>query len=462
MNMKKIMIKDSITILFYLLLTVAGFTSCKDDDNSSSSEMKVESVYLEDASSSVQDREVTFCRLGQVIRIQGSGFAGLKKLYINGYNTYFNPVFVTDNNIILTVSGDTPIMNAADSVRNKIRLVKDGAEYTYAFDVRSAAPSITSISHTLPSAGDTITIYGSGLTEIDTITFPGNVKVTDGIVSDRKGAYCKVAVPSGLTKGGSVLVHGSNGGAYSPAYFNRHDCVILDFDGTGTQGYWSWNETGSMMNASDLESGVVTGYPVASQGKYCAHRPSRLSSFPASKNRCTEVWTSGNGTTDDWRTYLTSIIPATTSVDKVAFQFDMYVPGEWNNTGFLKICLYNSFNGGEWTGRCYNYVPWVVNSLTKAFHTNGWVTVTIPFSYFYAFSTTSSTSTYTFADVLAARESANYKNFGIFFENSDITLSNITGKTTDTSVLSSSPTSVSVYTDNWRIVPLTQPAYSDF
>lgn len=452
---------NSITILFNLLLIAIGFTSCLDDKSSSSSSaISVESVYLEDASSSVPDREVTFCRLGQVIRIQGSGFSGLKKLYVNGYSTYFNPVFVTDNNIIFTVSGDTPIMDAADSVRNTIQLVKDGKEYTYTFDIRSAAPSITSISHTLPAAGDTITIYGSGLTEIDTITFPGDVKVTAGIVSDEDGTYCKVAVPDGLTEGGSILVHGSNGGAYSPAYFNRHDCVILNFDGTGSQGYWGWTSTGSMINTSDLETGAVTGYPVASQGYYCAHRPSRITSFSASKNHCSEVWTSGSGTTDDWRTYLSGIIPTTTSVDEVAFQFDIYVPDEWNNSGFLKICLYNSFNGGEWSGNCYNYVPWVVNSIATAFQTKGWTTVTIPFSDFYGFSSTS--TSYTFEDVIAARESATYKNFGIYFENSDITLSNITGKETDTSVLSSSATSVSVYTDNWRIVPLEQPSYSDF
>ena len=457
--MKKTVYKNHMVILAYLLLAVAGFTSCKDDD-SSSSNISVESVYLEDASSSVPDREVTFCRLGQVIRIQGSGFSGLRKLYVNGYDTYFNPVFVTENNLIFTVSGDTPTKDADEGERNTIRFVTDGTEFTYTFDIRSAAPSITSISHTLPAAGDSITIYGSGLTEIDTITFPGSVKVTEGIVSDEDGGYCKVAVPSGLTEGGAILVHGSNGGAYSPEYFNRHDCVILDFDGTGSQGYWGWSATGSMINASDLESGVVTGYPVASQGNYCAHRPSRITSFAASKNRCSEVWTSAGGTTDAWRTHLTGIIPTTTPVDEFAFQFDIYVPEAWNNSGFLKICLYNSFNGGEWSGNCYNYVPWVVNSIATSFKTEGWVTVTIPFSKFYGFSST--TTSYTFEDVIAAREAANYKNFGIFFENSDITLSNITGKTTDTSILTSSATSVSVYTDNWRIVPLAQASYSDF
>jgi hypothetical protein len=461
--MKKIFSNNKfwlISLLIGLFAASITFIGCKSNDYSATAPISVNAVYLENAKSDVPDRLVTFVRLGSAIRIEGTGFSGLKKVYINGYDTYFNPSFVTDNSMLISVSGYTPTIDAASGTRNTIRFVKDGTEFTYSFEIRSAAPSITSISNTLPAAGDTITIYGTGLTEISKITFPGSVVVSQGIISDKLGTYCKVVIPAGLTKSGSILVQGSNGGAYSPAYFYCKSGVILNFDDIGSQGYWSWTSTGSMINNTDLESAAVVGAPVASQGKYCAHRPSRIAQFPAAKNRISEVWTSGSGTTDDWRTYLTSLVPTTTAVSNFAFQFDIYVPNEWNNTGFLKICLMNNFNGGEWSGTCYNYVPWIVNGVTTPFKTKGWVTVTIPFSNFYAFSSTS--TTYTFEDVITAREKATYKNFGIYFENSDIKLSTITGKTTDTTVFTSSATSVSVYTDNWRIVPLTQPTYSDY
>lgn len=449
----------TIGLVFSLISTVA-LSSCKKEvEDFSSTPITVSSIYLQDATSVVPDRQVVFARLGSMIRIEGSGFLGMKRVYINGFNTYFNPVMITDNSMLIQIGAKTPIIDADTTVRNTIRFVKDGASFTYKFQIRDAAPKISNISNTMPAAGDTITIYGSGLTEISKITFPDSVAVTTGIISDAKGSYCKVVVPTGLTKGGSLLVEGSNGGAYSPAYFNQKSGVILDFDGAGSQGFWSWSATGSMINATDLESAVV-GSGVKSQGKYCAHRPSRLTSFPAAKNRNSEVWTAGNGV-DDWRGRFTSLIAATTSVNDFAFQFDIYVPTAWTNTGFLKICLYNSFNGGEWTGNCYNYIPWLVNKAVTPFTTTGWVTVTIPFNKFYAYSATD--VAYTFENILAAREKSSYQNFGIFFENSDIKLSNVTGVTADeNTVFASSATTVSVYTDNWRIVPLTTPVYTDF
>lgn len=462
--MKRLFYNNSfatIGLLLSLLVAALSVTSCKDDVDNSSTPINVNSVYLENASSAVTDRLVTFARLGTLIRIEGSGFSGLKKVYINGYNTYFSPTMVTDNNVILNVSGKTPVMDADSTVRNTIRFVKDGTSFTYNFQIRSSAPTISSISNTLPSVGDTITINGTGLVEISKITFPDSVVVTQGIVSSKDGSYCKVVMPAGVSeKGGSLLIEGSNGGVYSPAYFNCKTGLVLNFDGTGSQGYWGWTETGSMLNGSDLESGVVVAAGVKSQGKYCAHRPSRIPQFAASKNRCTEVWTAGNGV-DKWREKYTSLIPATTAVSGFAFQFDMYVPQAWSNSGFLKICLINSFNGGEWTGKCYNYVPWLVNGVVTPFKTSGWVTVTVPFNYFYAYS--DANSTFTFENILAAREASSYQNFGIYFENSDIKLSNVTGNAKDANTtLSSAATSVSVYTDNWRLVPLATPTYNDY
>ncbi len=449
----------TLTLFMGWLMILPLFTSCDETDESASTPIKVTAVYLEDAESDVPDRLVTFARLGQLLRIEGSGFTGLKKIYVNGYSTYFNPVMVTENNVFVKLSLETPTIDAEPDFRNKIKLVKDATDYSFELEIRSSAPVITAISHTMPMPGEPIMISGTGLVEIKKITFPGNVVVTEGIVSDEEGEFCIVTMPEGVSEeGGSILLEGTNGGAYSPSYFNVKRGVLLDFDSRGTQGYWGWSETGSMLNASDLESAII-GDGVKSQGNYCAHRPARLASFPAAKNRNTEVWTAGNDV-DNWRGQLASFIPPTTPVDQVAFQFDIYVPEQWTNTGFLKICLANQFNGGEWSGYATNYVPWIVNKAVVPFSTTGWVTVTIPFNKFYAFSAT--TTAFTFENVLAFREGASWQNFGMFFENSDFKLSNITGVTTDETEFVSSATSVKVYTDNWRVVPLEQPTYSDF
>ena len=427
-------------------------TSC-DNSDSAGGTITVSKVFLEDVNSSVPDREVTFARLGQALRIEGSGFTGLRKVYINGYSTYFNVVFVSDNSMLINVSADTPVLDADPTERNTIRFVNDNSETIFKFDIRASKPAITSISNTMPKAGEIITVYGTGLTEVSKVTFPGNIDVTTGITSDEEGESFTVVVPNGVSdNGGSIFAQSSNGGVYSPAYFNFKKGILLNFDGQGTQGSWS---TTSMILPTDLESAAL-GTGNVSQGKYVPHRPSRIASYDAGKNRLSEVWTAGNGV-DNWRSQLTPYIPASTPLDKVALQFEVYVPDAWKDSGFLKICMVNNFNGGEWTGAVYNYVPWIVDGKSVAFQTTGWTTVTIPLNKFYAWSK----EAFTFETVLAYREAATYQNFGFYFENSDIKLSNVTGSASEVE-FPSKATSVKVYTDNWRIVSLDTPVYNDF
>lgn len=446
------------TLTFLGLIVFAiQFTSCNDDDSSGGGgPIAVSKVFLEDVNSTVQDREVKFARLGQTIRIEGSGFEGLKKVYINGYETYFNVVFISKNSFLINVNADTPLIEAEADVRNTIRLVNDNNETTFSFEIRAAAPTITDISNTLPKAGETITVYGTGLTEVNKVTFPGNVVVTTGIVSDKTGKSFTVRVPSGISEnGGSLLVIGSNGGAYSPAYFNFKKGVLLDFDGKGTHG--SWGTDASMIMPADLVA-TATGIGSTSQGTYVAHRPSRITSFEAGKSRRSEVWTAGNGV-DNWRGQLTPYIPAKTPLSKVALQFDIYVPNPWKDSGYLQICLFNGFNGGEWTGNTYNYVPWLVDGKVKEFQTTGWTTVTIPLNKIYAYS--DAAKNFTFEDILAAREKADWQNFGFFFNNSNIKLKDVTGVDSDIEFVATA-TSIDVATDNWRIVSLDTPVYDDF
>ncbi|KAA6345489.1 hypothetical protein EZS27_006939 [termite gut metagenome] len=444
-----------LNVLLGLFICTMSFTSCDDNDSNETSPITIKKVYLEDASSSVPDREVTFARLGQLLRIEGSGFTGLKRVYINGYSTYFNPVFLSDNSMLISVSKETPIKDIGLLNRNRIRFVKDGAQVSYRFEIRSSAPTVTDISHTMPLAGETITIYGEGLTEVSKVVFPGNIEVTGSITSDADGEFCTVVVPAGITESGAVFIECANGGAYSPAYFNFKKGLILDFDGKGSHG--SWGSSESMIFPEDLKSASI-GTGNVSQGTYCAHRPERITEFAPAKNRCSEVWTAGTGV-DDWRGQLTPYIPATTPLDQVALQFDIYVPAVWQGSGYLKICLINNFNGGEWSKESYNYVPWIVGKEIVPFQTEGWKTVTIPLNKLYSFSD----DDYTFEDVLARREAATYSNFGFYFENSDFTLKNITGNDSDDTVeFPSAPTSVQVYTDNWRVVPLDTPTYTDF
>ena len=112
--------------------------------------------------------------------------------------------------------------------------------------------SITGISNTLPKDKEKVTVYGTGLQETTKVTLPGGIEITADIESDEDGEWYSFIMPENYSGSGSIYSEGANGQAATPAYFNFADCMILDFDGNGSQGFWSWSETGSMINADDL------------------------------------------------------------------------------------------------------------------------------------------------------------------------------------------------------------------
>ena len=456
--MKNIAYKNmgSLFVLITLFLAAWGLTSCEESDDGSNSPMTITKVYLENARSSVTDREVTFARIGQLLRLEGSGFTGVQKVYFNGKSTTYNSALATDNNLFVQIPNGTPIIDVDPDLHNTIILEKGSIQYKHSFEIRDAAPAITNVSHTMPLLGEWITIEGSGLINVTKVVFPGNIEVTTDIVSDEEGKFFKVKMPEGVpSTGGSIFIECANGGAYSPAFFNCKAGLILDFDGHGIPASWSDN----MVKSDDFLNAVI-GEGNVSQGYYCPMIPDRLAPVKAGQVRAIELWTSGD---DDWdwrAKFVPSLFDASTPLDKIALQFDIYVPEEWNNTGFLGINLANNFDAGnQWKGEFYNYIPWLSGSTTVPFKTLGWTTVTIPFNNFYKFSADQKT----FEDILVLRETASYKNFGMFFNNNDFNLKNITGRDADESTeFLSSATSVKVYVDSFRLVSIETPAYSDF
>jgi hypothetical protein len=448
-------------MLSVAMVAMAGLTSCNDDDDkgSQSAPISVNKVYLEDYKSTVPDREVDFARLGQLIRIEGQGFLGLKKLYVNGYDTYFNVAYVTDKSMLVTLDSKTPVTDAEDDVRNTLRFVKDGTQTTYTFDIRMAAPAVTSVSSTLPQPGEKVVVYGSNLHETEQLTLPGGVIVTD-VQNDVDGEWYSFTMPSGVTEGGSIYSVGANGTAATPAYFNNSSCTIINFDGVGTQGYWSWKETGSMINDEDLADDPLN----SGRGKCHQAIPERLyaDGIISGKSRASECWTAGNDNdADDW-TWMYDYIPASTPLTDVAFQFDIYVPDPWTATGQLEVALINNFNFAGYTSddnneKCQTafFIPWIQDGEIVPFTTEGWQTVTIPFSEFGKYAAeVADDANPTFQEVVEDRNAASYRNFGIGFVNTDFTY--------DGQEYKSSLAKVRIYTDNWRVVPCASISISDF
>lgn len=449
--------------LWMVCLAVAGltFTSCSDDDEvgSQSTKMVIDKVFLQDVKSSVPNREVTFARLGQLIRIQGSGFLGLKHIYINGYDTYFNNAIMTDNNVWVTLNANTPVDKADPSERNTIRFVKDQTETVYEFVIRAAMPSISSVDNTLPKAGETVKVNGTNLQEIVSVTLPGGVVVTDGITSDEDGKWFSFTMPAGVTEGGAITCEGANGTAKSPAYFNNFDCFITDFDGNGELGSWS-----ATYSSDDLvDDPLGTG-----RGKVAMLIPqSVLDAGGVKAGARTDYWaTAGNdNANDDWNR-MTKFIDGSTPVSEVGIQFDIYVDGTWDKTGQLEISLQNNLStygygsgdtkpSTDYLHQAGVWVPWFDGTKdTTPFVTgNRWVTVTLPMTTFGNYSDEETTAT--FQNVIDDRNAGSYKNLLLFFANYDIEVDEDT-------VLPASLCDLKIYVDNLRVVSLAAESVSDF
>lgn len=448
-----------------LLVMTPSLASCGDDnDDSGSAQMVINKVYLENASAedSVYDREVSFARLGQLIRLEGSGFTGLKHVYVNGYDTYFNNALMTDNNVWITLNANTPVAKAEASVRNTIQLVKDNATYTYQFTIRASSPSVTSVDNTLPRPGEKVTVYGNNLQETTHLTLPGGVEITEGITSDEDGKWYSFTMPSGVTESGSITSEGANGTAVTPAYFNNDKCYVINFDGKGALG--SWSATYQSENLVDDPLGTGRGKVVQLVPQSVLDGDN--GGIKAGANSL--LWaTAGNDSPDDDWSRMFSYIPATTPVDSVALQFDVYVPGSWTGSGQLEFSLQNNLSnygfgsGGtkyskDYMTQAYVWVPWMDSETgaVSAFTTgNRWQTITIPLSKFGRY--TNKDGSYTFQNVVDDRNSGSYRNFVFLLVNSDLEF--------DTDIThAASLFNEKVYIDNLRIVPISSITVSDF
>ena len=456
---------------YFMMLCLAvvafGFTGCKDDDDSSSAQMQIDKIFLENINDNVnKDREVDFARLGQLLRIQGSGFTGLKKIYINGFETYFNNALMTDNNVWVTLNSKTPVEKADESVRNTIVLYKsDGNQLVYPFTIRAAAPSVSSVDNTLPKAGETVTVYGSNLQETTQVTLPDGTVITSGIASDEDGKWYSFTMPASadFSVAGSITSQGANGTAVTPTYFNDFRNFITDFDALGELGSWS-----ATYSTDDLvDDPIGTG-----RGKVAMLVPNvKLDAGGLDAGSNALLWaTAGNdNANDDWTSRMYAAIPKETNASNVAIQFDIYCPEPWDLSGQLEISLQNNLSNYGYGSGCTKFSSQYMNTATvwvpwfntadgsHAAWTTGerWQTITIPMTAFGNYDPSEAPDV-TFQQICEDRNSGSYRNFEFLFVNSDLE---------DEALGVKYPASLftqKIYIDNLRVVNTTAITVSDF
>jgi len=172
-NMKKKNIKMMMWAFAFLLLAGCGLASCSDSDSSGSGTPVITGVRSCDPD--LADSLFTKASPGQIIAIIGENLSGVLEVYINDQLVSFNSTMNTDHSVIVTIpsTDDGFLLSAYNSdLSDEIRVVTSHGTATYSFKVITGAPTIIRTQAAYPrETGDTMTVYGFNLVDIERVYF---------------------------------------------------------------------------------------------------------------------------------------------------------------------------------------------------------------------------------------------------------------------------------------------------
>lgn len=189
---------------------------------------------------------------GNLYRIVGTALGSTVSITINGVNAYFNPAFVTDNSLIVSVPSTAPF---GTSQAGTLVVTTLYGSVTYKFTILQPPPIITSFSPVAGSTNDTVTITGAVLDNATAVKFG---TITAKIVANTTNQI-KVLLPAGVvqafisvtTAGGTSVSTSSFG--YKYIIFD--DALALGWGGNGG-GYSGYNSTIDFANTAQAERGT--------------------------------------------------------------------------------------------------------------------------------------------------------------------------------------------------------------
>lgn len=321
------------------------------------------------------ETELTRIRLGETIRIEGSGFSTTKVIYCNGKEVSgVNRNYITDTQIILTIPESIPLGSEVEDPNdlNTLRIVTEHSEFVYSVVVSAGTPTITGISHTLPEAGDVIEIYGTNLRGIDKIIFPGGVVVEPGgFIESTDYKTVRVTVPEGGDQEpGYLTIEGVSGGVYSYNYMNCKDGIFINRFSPGNDAY-SYGGSGVTSTLSAVLPEATNGEP--GNPEFYRGMPAEAQTISSSLDGYT-VGILPFDSQKAWEIALTNgLIDNATLCDNVAIQFDYYVTCPWSAGAMRWEMISGDQNFRNTT------VPWVQSGeIVPITFNGGWRTLTMP------------------------------------------------------------------------------------
>lgn len=338
-------------ILILISILVAGiFSACNDDDNDSKGTPSVDYVRAIDANKS--DSLVVQAYLGSPLAIMGDNLGGVKEIWFNDQQAKLNPVYITNNSILVSVPNTIPV-----DVTNKIRLItRSGAETTYDFKVDVPAPSLLSLENEYAAEGEINVIKGDYFIE-PKVFFNGGKEAE---IKKFSMTEITVVVPSGAIPG-PITVESMYGSTRSTFSFKDNNSVtptthiFIDAESSAWNG-WGLSGFGS-------EGGV--------QGKYLVLEGQSGSwVWPANPLQLYYI----NPTRE-------SLIKEG-KIEELALRFEVY-SHNWQDTP-LVIWFSKDENTHNIDGEDpqAHWKPYLKAGSKSNYQTEGWKTITIPLTDF--------------------------------------------------------------------------------
>lgn len=156
--------------IFFFALAVISLTACDDNE----SQPHIDSVWVNVSSEPV--REVSYAYPGQLLCLHGSGFDGLQKIEVNGYDISITGSLIYDNDRYVTFTCPSDIYISEDYKRCDIKVTTAGGECIYTpFIIKptSEKPAISRFSTTALLAGTNLTITGRHFGTVKKVLLPG-------------------------------------------------------------------------------------------------------------------------------------------------------------------------------------------------------------------------------------------------------------------------------------------------
>jgi hypothetical protein len=242
----------SYLLAFFFIGCAIMLSSCEREEEFGTGAPVIERVRLTDPTTA--DSSLSKATLGSTLAIVGKNLGSAQYVTINEYRVNVNPTYATDTHLIVSILDSVPTIATNPDVPNNLTVYTRYGQATYQFQTLPPAPVVDQISNQFARAGESITLYGRYFFFVDTITFPGNVKVTD-FTAATNGSSITVTVPEGFNPAeGDIHVTSQSGTSVANRatrfYNGNNEGIISNFDDIFP---WGWG--------LDADNNVTTTAP---------------------------------------------------------------------------------------------------------------------------------------------------------------------------------------------------------